>query len=110
MRQKKRKTSAADKIFVVFNTLFMIVFVVIALYPVLNTLAVSLNDGTDALRGGIYLLPRKWTMKNYVTILQKDNLDHRCLCYSTQNPYRDFAGIVLQCGAGVYCKQKAIFI
>ena len=57
-----------------FYTLFMIAFVVITLYPVLNTLAISLNDGTDALRGGIYLLPRKFTMKNYVTVLQKNNL------------------------------------
>ena len=30
----------------------MIMFVIITLYPVLNTLAISLNDGTDALRGG----------------------------------------------------------
>ena len=49
-------------------------FVIITLYPVLNTLAISLNDGTDALRGGIYLLPRKFTWKNYITVLQKDNL------------------------------------
>ena len=42
----------------------MIMFVIITLYPVLNTLAISLNDGTDALRGGIYLLPRKFTWKN----------------------------------------------
>ena len=52
----------------------MIMFVIITLYPVLNTLAISLNDGTDALRGGIYLLPRKFTWKNYITVLQKDNL------------------------------------
>lgn len=52
----------------------MIAFVVITLYPVLNTLAISLNDGTDALRGGIYLFPRKFTMKNYMTVLEKDNL------------------------------------
>lgn len=70
----KTKTSVADKIFVICNTLFMIAFVAITLYPVLNTLAISLNDGTDALRGGIYLLPRKWTLKNYSTVLQKNNL------------------------------------
>ena len=52
----------------------MVLFIVITLYPVLNTLAISLNDGTDALRGGIYLLPRKFTWKNYITVLQKDNL------------------------------------
>lgn len=70
----KVKTSAYDKVFVVCNTLFMIVFVVITLYPVLNTLAISFNDGTDALRGGIYLWPRRWTLKNYITVLQKQNL------------------------------------
>ena len=71
---KRRKSSFGDKIFTVCNVLFMIAFVVITLYPVLNTLAISLNDGTDALRGGIYLFPRKFTMKNYMTVLEKDNL------------------------------------
>lgn len=70
----KIKTSAWDKVFVVCNTLFMVAFVVVTLYPVLNTLAISFNDGTDALRGGIYLWPRKWTLKNYITVLEKQNL------------------------------------
>ena len=52
----------------------MVLFVIVTLYPVLNTLAISLNDGTDALRGGIYLWPRKFTWKNYTTVLHKDNL------------------------------------
>ena len=60
--------------FVICNSIFMILFVVITLYPVLNTLAISFNDGTDALRGGIYLWPRRWSVKNYITVLQKDNL------------------------------------
>lgn len=71
---KKKKTSLADKIFVVCNTLFMVLFVVITLYPVLNTLAVSFNDGIDTVRGGIYLLPRKFTLKNYITVLHKQNM------------------------------------
>ena len=70
----KKKKSGWDMVFTIFNTIFMILFVVITLYPVINTLAISLNDGTDALRGGIYLWPRKWTMKNYITVLQKDTL------------------------------------
>lgn len=74
VKNTKIKTSAWDKVFVVCNTLFMILFVIITLYPVLNTLAISFNDGTDALRGGIYLIPRKWTLKNYITVLQKQNL------------------------------------
>ncbi len=70
----KKKTSLADKIFTVCNTLFMIAFVVITLYPVLNTLAISLNDGIDAVRGGIYLWPRRFTFKNYLTIIGKENM------------------------------------
>lgn len=70
----KKKSSAANTAFVVFNSVFMVIFVIITLYPVLNTLAISLNDGIDALRGGIYLLPRKFTFKNYTTVLQKDSL------------------------------------
>ena len=75
----KYNTSVSDKIFTVINTLFMIAFVVITLYPVLNTLAISLNDGTDALRGGIYLWPRKWSLQNYSTVLQKDKNDNNFL-------------------------------
>ena len=70
----RRKKSISDWIFVICNTIFMIAFVIITLYPVLNTLAISFNDGTDALRGGIYLIPRKFTLKNYSTVLHKDNL------------------------------------
>lgn len=70
----KKKSSVANTAFVVFNTVFMVIFVIITLYPVLNTLAISFNDGIDALRGGIYLLPRKFTLKNYSTVLQKDSL------------------------------------
>ncbi|MBQ5418055.1 MAG: carbohydrate ABC transporter permease, partial [Oscillospiraceae bacterium] len=51
-------------------TLYMIVL----LYPLLNTVAISFNDGTDALRGGIYLWPRMFTWKNYITVLQKSTM------------------------------------
>lgn len=71
---KRKKISTPDKIFYFVNGLFMLFFVVITLYPVINTLAISLNDGTDALKGGIYLWPRRFTWKNYITVLQKDNL------------------------------------
>ena len=70
----KYKRTVGGELFTIINAIFMIAFVVITLYPVLNTLAVSFNDGTDALRGGIYLWPRKWSLQNYSTVLQKDNL------------------------------------
>lgn len=70
----KYRRSIGETAFNVLNIIFMILFVIITLYPVLNTLAVSLNDGTDALRGGIHLIPRKFTLHNYKTVLNKNNL------------------------------------
>ncbi len=72
--KKKKKLSTADKIFYICLAIFMIIFVIITLYPVLNTLALSFNNGTDALRGDIYLWPRKWTLKNFITVLQRKTL------------------------------------
>lgn len=61
-------------LFPIFNFVFMTAFVVITLYPVLNTVAVSFNEGLDAIKGGIYLWPREFTWKNYITVLKKQNM------------------------------------
>lgn len=74
MNRRKVKSSLGSKIFTILNALFMIAFVIITLYPVLNTVAISFNDGIDAVRGGIYLWPRKFAIKNYQTVLAMENL------------------------------------
>lgn len=77
-RQKKRRysTSVGDRVFETVNHILMIFLVIVTLYPMLNTLAVSLNDATDSLRGGIYLWPRKWTLENYKFVFQEANIIH----------------------------------
>ena len=55
-------------IFPLINGLAMILLVFITLYPVLNTIAISFNDGRDAVRGGIGLWPRQFSLKSYETI------------------------------------------
>ena len=69
LKKSKKKMAREDVVFMVFNTIFMVLFAVVTLYPVLNTLAYSFNDGNDAVRGGIHLLPRKWSVDNYEEIL-----------------------------------------
>lgn len=68
------RRTKGDVIFDVCNLVFMVLFSFIILYPLLNMVAVSFNDGTDALKGGIRLIPRVFTTKNYTTILEKENL------------------------------------
>lgn len=55
-------------------TIFMILFLVVTMYPILNTIAVSFNDGMDSVKGGIHLWPRQFTMKNYMTVFANQNL------------------------------------
>jgi putative aldouronate transport system permease protein len=54
--------------------LILTVFVIITIYPILNTLAVSFNDALDSMRGGIYIWPRKWSLTNYSTVIHKNSI------------------------------------
>lgn len=56
------------------NTLLLILLMFLTLYPVINTLAYSFNDGTDALRGHIGLWPRKFSLVSYKNLLSKPEL------------------------------------
>ena len=68
------KATRGEKIFNGFNMTFMVVFSFLCLYPFINILAISFNQGQDSLRGGIYFLPRLWTLDNYSTIFQNKNI------------------------------------
>ncbi len=70
----KYKRSTGDKIFTVCNIIFMVLFVTITLYPILNTLAISFNDGIDAVKGGIHIIPRKFSTNNYHSVFAMRNL------------------------------------
>lgn len=74
MNKKWKTSSLGDKAFVICNTIFLVSFVVITLYPVLNTVALSFNNGIDAVRGGIHLIPRVFTLQNYKTVLNQQNI------------------------------------
>jgi len=62
--------SLGDRIFDIVNYTLLCLLMVVTLYPFLNTLAVSFNDATDSIRGGIYLWPRKWTLENYKFVFE----------------------------------------
>lgn len=65
----KRKGIKRDVVFPIVNTLILCLIMIVTLYPVINTVAISFNDGTDALRGGIGLWPRVFSTKAYTSLL-----------------------------------------
>jgi len=60
------KESFGQKVFNVLNYFILLVFGFSTLYPFIYFLVLSLNDGHDAMRGGIYFWPRVFTLDNYI--------------------------------------------
>jgi len=67
---KRQNRIKRDRVFPIVNTCILILLCFITLYPVINTVAYSFNDGMDALRGGIGLWPRKFSTEAYTSILK----------------------------------------
>lgn len=68
------KKTTGEKIFDVFNVILMIALSMTMLYPYINQIAISLNDGMDTILGGITVYPRKFTWVNYRTIFTSDSI------------------------------------
>ncbi|MEK3882232.1 carbohydrate ABC transporter permease [Paenibacillus sp. PL2-23] len=68
--------STGDRVFEYANFTVLTLLMIVTLYPFLNTLAVSLNNANDSIRGGIYLVPRIWTLENYKYVLAEATIFH----------------------------------
>ncbi|NIK75313.1 putative aldouronate transport system permease protein [Paenibacillus castaneae] len=60
-----RRLSPADRIYMTLNYSVLLIFCITAVYPFIYFLALSFNDGYDAMKGGIYFYPRVFTFENY---------------------------------------------
>jgi len=59
--------------------IFMVCLMIVTIYPFVNMIAVSFNNANDAIRGGIYLWPRVWTLDNYKYIFGESDIYHATL-------------------------------
>ena len=69
---KMKKYGPGDIIFEVFLILFMVIFLAVTLYPIINTLALSFNDGFDALVHKVHFIPHSPTLDNYKAVFAKE--------------------------------------
>ncbi|MEK5033111.1 carbohydrate ABC transporter permease [Paenibacillus sp. FSL H8-0332] len=82
-------------VFHTFNTIFMLFVVTVTLYPFLQTLAVSFNDGSDTLTGGIYLWPRVWTLENYRAVFISGTIYHAAFISVSRTIISTMLGVFL---------------
>lgn len=66
---KKRRAKKRDVVFPIVNGVVLCILMFVTLFPVINTVAISFNDGIDAVRGGIGLWPRQFSMEAYKSLL-----------------------------------------
>ena len=59
-----------DIVFPICNTIILILLCFLTLYPVLNTVAYSFNDGLDAVKGGIGIWPRIFSLESYASLVK----------------------------------------
>lgn len=64
----KRKTKG-EAAFDLLNSIGMLFICFITIYPIWYVVVNSFNDGTDAMRGGIYWWPRLFSLDNYAAVL-----------------------------------------
>lgn len=63
-------------VFDIVNFIILTLLAIVTLYPIINTAAISLNEGLDTMRGGITVFPRKFTLQNYIVIFKNDSILH----------------------------------
>lgn len=68
------KRTVPGTVFDVINVVLLLVLSFIMIYPFWNQLVISLNDGIDAQRGGLYFWPRIFTFGNYSYILKTSGM------------------------------------
>ncbi|MEH7444116.1 carbohydrate ABC transporter permease [Bacillus sp. JJ1122] len=67
---KRNRRTTSEYIFDNVNILIMIFICAITVYPIWYVVVNSLNDGVDAMRGGIYWWPRDFTFANYKAVFE----------------------------------------
>ncbi len=74
LEKVKKPGQKRDVVFPLVNGAILCLLMLITLYPVLNTVAISFNDGTDAVRGGIGIWPRVLSTEAYKSLLSDEQI------------------------------------
>ena len=68
-KHKSTTRTPSEWVLDIVKVVFLALVVVVTVYPFWNIFIISINDATDAIRGGLYFLPRKLSLSSYAEIL-----------------------------------------
>lgn len=73
-KKNKIKQSLGDRIIQGFIILVILALCLVIILPCINVLALSLNDGADAAKGGVYFFPRLFTLENFKQVFSDGSI------------------------------------
>lgn len=73
-KSNKIQTSLGEKVFTVFNYIFFTVLCLIMVYPFWHVAMESLSSTSAALRGGVFLYPKGFTLGTYQSVFKNPNI------------------------------------
>jgi len=85
------RRSISERLVQAVIIVMLVLLCISVIYPFLYMLAVSLNVGSDAAKGGVYLWPREFTLYNYEVVLGNSVIQHAYLI----TIYRTVIGTVI---------------
>ena len=91
----KYRKSFSEWTFIGLNSLFMVLLCAVTLYPFIFVIAYSLNEGSDAVRGGIYFFPRKFTFFNYQYVLNSATMRDAYIITVARTILGTFLGLIV---------------
>ena len=68
------KRTKAEKVFNVFNIIFLLLFACTTVYPFLYTLSISLSSAVEASTGGFHLFPKDVSLTAYKMVFRNNSL------------------------------------
>lgn len=99
---KSTRVKSRDDILDWILLVVFIFLIIITLYPFLNVLAISFNDPIDTMRNINMVIPRQFTLSNYVYIFEENNLIAPLLLSVLRT--------VLGAGLGVICTAMLAYV
>jgi putative aldouronate transport system permease protein len=89
------RTSTSDKISQAVIIFLMLLLCTSVIYPFMYMLSISLNVGSDAAKGGVYLWPRQFTWANYEIVLGNVVIRHAYLITVARTLVGTLVGLVM---------------
>ncbi|MFB5762105.1 carbohydrate ABC transporter permease [Paenibacillus medicaginis] len=69
-----RRKTAGEAVFDAVNNVMMLIICFLTLYPIWYVLVHSFNDGADAMQGGIFWVPRVFSLDNYRAVFASSGI------------------------------------